>query len=193
MERPIKINFPHQTDWDKINDKLWTSYNIVESYKQMWKDSKINHCSKKQQEEIYNQFNEKSNKFHYDFLICCEEVIKYISSEHVFKFKTKENLQKLEDDLEINLLNLVNAWQRYVNPYKLIDILLDTLSDEDISKLRYGSSKSFIEANYNDETALNMERIWRYIFSIYGIDDFQFSKIVDNKIKSLINYEGVLG
>ena len=181
MERSIKVNFPHQTDWDKINDKLWTSYNIVESYKQMWQDVKVNHLSKIQQEELREQLSEKLDKFHYDFLICCKEVIEYIASQHIYEFKTKENLQKLEDDLEINLLNLLNAWKNYVNPIKLFDTLLDVLSSEDLAKLRYGSSKSFVEANYNDEVTINVEKIWRYIFNLFGMNDFEISNKIDYK------------
>jgi len=182
MERPIKINFPHQTRWDEINDKLWADYEIVESYKQMWHDSISNHNSKKERDELSNQLQEKLDKFHYDFLYGCQQIIEDITSQYVGQYKTKEVLFRLEKELENNLMIFLSNWKQYISSTKALKLLLEELPYEDICKLRYPKYTSFVVDNYSDEVTLNMEIIWRKVFNYLDMIDSEFIKQIDDNV-----------
>lgn len=182
MERPIKVNFPHQTRWDEINDKLWTDFEIVESYKQIWQNAIANHISRKERDELSDQLQEKLDKFHKDFLYGCQQIIEDITSQYVGEYKTKEVLSKIELELENALINFLSHWKQYISATKALKLLIKNLPDEDVSKLRYPKYSSFVIDNYNDEVTLNMEIIWRKIFNYLDMSDSEFIKQIDDNV-----------
>ena len=182
----IKINidkYHHSIyDYNEINDKLWTDFEIVESYKQMWQNSIANHINKKEKDELSNQLQEKLDNFHYDFLLSCQQIIEDITSQYNGSYKTKEVLFRLEKELESNLINFLSNWKQYISVTKALKLLLESLSYEDISKLRYPKYSAFIVDNYSDEVTLNMEIIWRKIFNYLGINNSEFIKQIDDNV-----------
>ena len=182
MERPIKVNFTHQTKLDEINDKLWTDFEIVESYKQMWHNAIDNHISRKEKDELSEQLQEKLDNFHYDFLLGCQQIIEDITSQYNGSYKTKEVLSKLEQELENALMNFLSNWKQYISPTKALKLLIENLRNEDISKLRYPKYSAFVVDNYSDEVTLNMEIIWRKVFNYLGMSNSEFIKQIDNNV-----------
>lgn len=182
MERPIKVNFPHQTKLDEINDKLWTDFEIVESYKQMWQNAIDNHINQKEKDELSDQLQEKLDNFHYDFLLGCQQIIEDITSQYIGNYKTKEVLSKLEYELENNLMNFLSNWKQYISSTKALKLLLESLSYKDISKLRYPKYMAFVVDNYSDEVTLNMEIIWRKVFNYLGMSNSEFIKQIDDNV-----------
>ena len=183
MERSIKINFPHQTRWDEINDKLWFDFEIVESYKQMLNNAIVNHISRKERDKLSEQLQENLDNFHYDFLYGCQKIIEDITSQYVDQYKTKEMLFRLEQELENSLITFVNNWKSHVSPIMTLRLLLKNLSYEDICKLRYPKYTSFVIDNYSDEVTLNMEIIWKKVFNYLDMSDSEFVKQIDNNVK----------
>lgn len=182
MERPIKVNFPHQTKLDEINDKLWTDFEIVESYKQMWHNSISNHISRKEKDELSEQLQEKLDNFHYDFLLGCQQIIEYIISQYNGSYKTKEVLSKLEHELENTLMDFLSNWKQYISSTKALKLLIENLRYEDISKLRYPKYSAFVVDDYIDEVTLNMEIIWRKVFNYLGMPNSEFIKQIDDNV-----------
>lgn len=182
MERPIKVNFPHQTKLDEINDKLWTDFEIVESYKKMWQNAIDNHINQKEKDELSDQLQEKLDNFHYDFLLGCQQIIEDITSQYIGNYKTKEILFRLEKELESNLMNFLSNWKQYISATKALKLLLESLTYENISKLRYPKYYAFVVDNYNGEVTLNMEIIWRKVFNYLGMPNSEFIKQIDDNV-----------
>ena len=182
MERQIKVNFPRQTKLDEINDKLWTDYEIVESYKQMWQNAIANNISRKERDALSKQLQEKLDKFHEDVLCGCEQIIKDITSQYVGSYNTKEVLFRLEKELENTLMNFLSNWKQYISSTKALKLLLESLPYEDVCKLRYPKYTSFVVDNYNNGVTLNMEIIWRKIFNYLDIQDSDFLKQIDDNV-----------
>ena len=181
MER-LKVNWPHQTKWDEINDKLWTDFEIVESYKQMWQNAIDNHINRKEKDELSDKLQEKLDKFHYDFLDGCQQIIEDITSQYVGSYKTKEVLFRFEKELENTLMNFLSNWKQYISSTKALKLLLKNLPYEDICKLRYPKYSSFVVDNYSDEVTLNMEIIWRKVFNYLDMTDSEFIKQIDDNV-----------
>lgn len=179
-----KINFKgyHYSIYDEINDKLLTDFEIVESYKQMWHDAIANHISPKECDELSEQLQEKLDNFHYNFLLGCQKIIEDITSEYIGSYKTKEVLSKLEQELENTLMNFLSYWKQYISATRALKLLIENLSYEDISKLRYPKYSSFIVNNYSDEVTLNMEIIWRKVFNYLDMTNIEFIKQIDNNL-----------
>ena len=182
MEKPIKINFTHQSKLDEINDKLWTDFEIIESYKQKWHNAIANHISRKERDELSDQLQEKLDNFHYDFLLGCQQIIEDITSQYIGSYKTKEVLFRLEKELENALMNFLSNWKQYISATKSLKLLLKALSYEDICKLRYPKYSAFVVDNYSDEVTLNMEIIWRKIFNYLDMPNSEFIKQIDNNV-----------
>lgn len=182
MERPLKINFLHQTKLDEINDKLLTEYEIVESYKQMWQNAVANHISRKEKDELSDQLQEKLDKFHYDFLCGCQQIIEDITSQYTGAYQTKEVLYRLEKELENTLMNFSSNWKKYISSTKALKLLIESLSYEDISELRYPKYISFVVDNYSGEVTLNMAIIWRKVFNYLGMSNSEFIKEIDDNV-----------
>ena len=180
----IKINLDgyHYSIYDEINDKLLTDYNIVESYKQMLHDIITNHISPKEYDELSEQLQEKLDNFHYNFLLGCQKIIEDITSKYIGSYKTKEVLSKLEQELENTLINFLSNWKQYISAKRALKLLIENLSYEDISKLRYPKYLSFVVDNYSDEVTLNMEIIWRKIFNYLDMSNSEFIKQIDDNV-----------
>ena len=179
----IKINidkYNHSIyDYDEINDKLWTDFEIIESYKQMWRDAIANHIRRKERDELFEQLQEKLDNFHYNFLIGCQQIIENITSQYIRLYKTKEILPKLEQELENNLMNFLSNWKQYILVTKALQLLIENLSYEDISKLRYPKYEIFTLDNFNNEIIINMESFWRKVFNYLGMSNSEFIKQID--------------
>lgn len=182
MKRSLKVNYLYQTTLDKINDKLLTEYEIVESYKRMWQNSIANHISRKEKDELSDQLQEKLDKFHYDFLFGCQQIIEDITSQYTGSYKTKEILFRLEKELENTLMNFSSNWKQYISSTRALKLLLESLTYEDISKLRYPKYYAFVVDNYSGEVTLNMEIIWRKVFNYLGMSNSEFIKQIDDNV-----------
>lgn len=182
MERPIKVNFPHQTRWDEINDKLWADFETVESYKQMWHNAIANHISQKERDKLFEQLQEKLDDFHYDFLYGCQQIIEYVIDQYIGKLKTTQVLCMLEEELKNNLMTFVNNWKQYISSPKALKLLLEELSYDDICKLRYPKYSSFILDNCNDEITINTAIIWETIFNYLDMPKNVFIKQIDDNV-----------
>ena len=178
----LKVNWPHQNIYDEINDKLWKDQILVHEYQKMWQDTMINHYSKVQRDELRELLKEKLDKFYKDFLCGCEQIIEDIFSQYIGEYKTKEILYKLENELESTLVNYITNWKQYISPLRTFNVLLEILSYEDISKLRYPKYYAFVVDNYSDEVTLNMEIIWRKVFNYLGISNNELNKQIDDNV-----------
>ena len=182
MEQQIKVNFPLQTKLDETNNKLWADYEIVEYYKQKWHNAIANHINRKERDILSEQLQEKLDEFHKNFLYGCQQIIKDVTSQYIGSYKTKEVLSKIELELENALINFVSNWKQYILATKALKLLIESLSYEDISKLRYPKYSYFVVDNYNDEVTLNMEIIWRKIFNYLGMSNSEFIKQIDDNV-----------
>lgn len=184
----ININKYQQSiyDYDEINDKLWTDFEIVESYKQMWHNAIANHINQKEKDELSNQLQKKLDNFHYDFILGCQQIIKDITSQYNGSYKTKEVLSKLEQELENILMNFLSNWKQYISATKVLKLLIENLQYEDISKLRYPKYETFTLNNFNNEIIINMESIWRKVFNYLGMSNSEFIKQIDDNFNYVV-------
>jgi len=179
MERP-KVNWPHQNIYDEINDKLWNDQTLIHEYQRMYQDTMVNHYSRIQRDELWEQLKEKLDRFHLDFIDSYEKIVKAIVSNYMFEYKNKFILERINQDLEINLRNFINEWKQYLSPLKTLDALLDVLPQEDWLMLKCSDTiPSFVDDNYNDELVIYTRYTWKFLFNELGVT----YKDICNKIK----------
>ena len=169
MERP-KVNWPHQNIYDEINDRLWNDQMLVHEYQKMWQDTMINHYSRAQRDELWEQLKEKLDKFHLDFIYSYEKIIKDIVSNYIFEYKSKTVLERINQDLEYKLRSFINDWKQYLSPMKTLDTLFDVLPQEEWVMLKCSDIiPSFVDDNYNDELIINSSYTWKLLFLELGL------------------------